>query len=142
MVRYKGKDQIEFGYKDYSEASYGGSPGATPTTLYRVGHVSEMTPMYDPELSRVFVLRDSTTPAPLALARRRENVGLRISWLQGTLGTYWQTQMLAGDIFFAGLIALEVIHIVLLGTWNEVVFNGIMLVVGTIVGAVWGRQNG
>ncbi len=45
-------------------------------------------------------------------------------------------------IFFAGLIALEVIHIVLLGTWNEVVFNGIMLVVGTIVGAVWGRQNG
>ena len=101
MVRYKGKDQIEFGYKDYSEASYGGSPGATPTTLYRVGHVSEMTPMYDPELSRVFVLRDSATPAPLALARRRENVGLRISWLQGTLGTYWQTPMLAGDNFFA-----------------------------------------
>ncbi len=24
----------------------------------------------------------------------------------------------------------------------EVIFNGIMLVVGTIVGAVWGRQNG
>lgn len=44
-------------------------------------------------------------------------------------------------IFFVGLIFLEVIHIVLLGTWNEVVFNGIMLVVGTIVGAVWGRQN-
>ena len=101
MVRYKGKDQIEFGYKDYDEASYGGSPGATPTTLYRVGHVSEMTPMYDPELSRVFVLRDAATPAPLALARRRENVGLRISWLQGTLGNYWQTQMLAGDNFFA-----------------------------------------
>lgn len=101
MVRYKGKDQIEFGYKDYSEASYGGSPGATPTTLYRVGHVSEMTPMYDPELSRVFVLRDSAIPAPLALTRRRENVGLRISWLQGTLGTYWQTQILAGDNFFA-----------------------------------------
>ena len=101
MVRYKGKDQIEFGYKDYTEASYGGSPGATPTTLYRVGHVSEMTPMYDPELSRVFVLRDSATPAPLALSSRRVNVGLRISWLQGTLGTYWQTQMLAGDNFFA-----------------------------------------
>ena len=101
MVRYKGKDQIEFGYKSYSEVSYGGSPGATPTTLYRVGHVSEMTPLYDPELSRVFVLRDSATPAPLALARRRENVGLRISWLQGTLGAYWQTQMLAGDNFFA-----------------------------------------
>ena len=44
-------------------------------------------------------------------------------------------------IFFAGLIALEVVHMLLLGSWNEVVFNGIMLVVGTIVGAVWGRQN-
>ncbi len=39
-------------------------------------------------------------------------------------------------IVFAGLIALEVIHFVLPGTWNEVVFNGIMLVVGTSVGAV------
>ncbi len=45
-------------------------------------------------------------------------------------------------IFFVGLVALEIVHMVLLGTWNEVVFNGIMLVVGTIVGAVWGRQNG
>lgn len=45
-------------------------------------------------------------------------------------------------IFFAGLIALEVVHMLLLGSWNEIVFNGIMLVVGTIVGAVWGRQNG
>ncbi len=26
--------------------------------------------------------------------------------------------------------------------YKTVVFNGIMLVVGTIVGAVWGRQNG
>jgi hypothetical protein len=44
-------------------------------------------------------------------------------------------------IFFAGLVALEMAHMILLGSWNEVVFNGIMLVVGTIVGAVWGRQN-
>ena len=43
-------------------------------------------------------------------------------------------------VFFVGLSLLEVIHIVFLGTWNEVVFNGIMLVVGTIVGAIWGRQ--
>ena len=42
--------------------------------------------------------------------------------------------------FFAGLIALEIIHMVFMGTWNETVFNGIMLVVGTIVGAVWGRS--
>ena len=45
-------------------------------------------------------------------------------------------------IFFVGLAALEIVHIVLLDSWNEVVFNGIMLVVGTIVGAIWGRQNG
>jgi len=44
-------------------------------------------------------------------------------------------------IFFVGLIALEVVHMLLIGSWNEVVFNGIMLVVGTIVGAIWGRQN-
>jgi len=45
-------------------------------------------------------------------------------------------------VFFVGLSLLEVIHIVFLGSWNEVVFNGIMLVVGTIVGAIWGMQNG
>jgi hypothetical protein len=28
----------------------------------------------------------------------------------------------------------------MMGSWNEVVFNGIMLVVGTIVGAVWSRS--
>ena len=44
-------------------------------------------------------------------------------------------------VFFVGLSLLEVIHIVFLGAWNEVVFNGIMLIVGTIVGAIWGRQN-
>ena len=42
-------------------------------------------------------------------------------------------------IFFVGLIGLELTHMFLLGTWNEVIFNGIMLVVGTIVGAVWGK---
>lgn len=42
-------------------------------------------------------------------------------------------------IFFTGLVGLEVIHMVWIGTWNDVIFNGIMLVVGTIVGAVWGK---
>ena len=43
-------------------------------------------------------------------------------------------------VFFAGLIALELVHMVFMGAWNETVFNGIMLIVGTIVGAVWGRS--
>jgi len=42
--------------------------------------------------------------------------------------------------FFAGLIALEVANMVIFRQWSETVFNGIMLIVGTIVGAVWGRS--
>lgn len=44
-------------------------------------------------------------------------------------------------LFFAGLIFLELVHMVWVGTWNDVIFNGIMLVVGTIVGAVWGKMS-
>ena len=42
-------------------------------------------------------------------------------------------------LFFVGLVGLEVVHMVWMGAWNDVIFNGIMLVVGTIVGAIWGR---
>ena len=42
--------------------------------------------------------------------------------------------------FFAGLIGLEVVNMVVFRQWSETVFNGIMLIVGTIVGAVWGRS--
>ena len=43
-------------------------------------------------------------------------------------------------LFFVGLVFLEVVHMIWMGTWNDVIFNGIMLVVGTIVGAVWGKS--
>jgi hypothetical protein len=102
LIRYKGKDEIEFGHKNYSEANYGGSPGVTPTTLFRVGYVTELTPLYDPELNRIFALRDDADAGkPVAILSRRENVGLRITWLQGQLGDYWQEFMLSGDNFFA-----------------------------------------
>lgn len=42
--------------------------------------------------------------------------------------------------FFLGLVGLEVAHMLIFGAWNESVFNGVMLVVGTIVGAVYGRN--
>jgi len=42
-------------------------------------------------------------------------------------------------VFFVGLVFLEVVHMIWMGSWNDVIFNGIMLVVGTIVGAVWGK---
>jgi hypothetical protein len=43
-------------------------------------------------------------------------------------------------LFFLGLVGLEIVHMVWMGAWNDVIFNGIMLVVGTIVGAVWGKS--
>jgi hypothetical protein len=43
-------------------------------------------------------------------------------------------------IFFVGLAILEVVHILVLGSWNDTIFSGIMLVVGTIVGALFGRN--
>ena len=43
-------------------------------------------------------------------------------------------------LFFVGLVGLEVVHMVWMGSGNDVIFNGIMLVVGTIVGAIWGRN--
>jgi len=45
-------------------------------------------------------------------------------------------------LFFVGLVGLEMVHMVWMGSWNDAVFNGVMLVVGTIVGAVWGRSSG
>lgn len=102
MVRYRGKDQIEFGHKPYDEASYGGSPGATPNTLYRIGHVQELAPSFEPELNRVFALRDGTNAGrPVAILRGRENVKLRLQWLQSNLGDYFQKYILGGSNFFA-----------------------------------------
>ena len=45
-------------------------------------------------------------------------------------------------VFFSGLVALEVVHMLILGAWSDVVFNGIMLLVGTIVGTIWGQREG
>jgi len=102
MVRYRGKDQIEFGCMDYGESQYGASPGGSGA-LYRIGYVREITPLYDPELNRVFVLRDGSgdDSDALRILSRKENVGLRIQWLQGHVAQYWQDKMLEGDNFFA-----------------------------------------
>ncbi len=88
MVVYKGKDRIEFGYKSYNEAAYGGSPGATPTVLYKIGYCQSIEPLYDPEWNRLWVLRDTATPAPIAMISRKENVRMRLKWLQGTLAQF------------------------------------------------------
>ena len=43
-------------------------------------------------------------------------------------------------VFFAGLVALEIVHMIFLGEWNDVIFNGIMLVVGSLIGALFGYR--
>lgn len=102
MARLRGRDQIEFGHKPYDEASYGGSPGASPTTLYRIGYVAELSPSFDPEHNRVFALRDGADQGrPVAILMRRENVRLRLRWLQGQLADYIQKYILGGSNFFA-----------------------------------------
>jgi hypothetical protein len=102
MVRYKGKDQIEFGHKPYTETDYGNSPGSTPTTLYRIGHIQELAPSFDPELNRVFALREGADAGkPVAVLKKKDNVRLRIQWLQSNLGDYFQEYILGGYNFFA-----------------------------------------
>ena len=41
-------------------------------------------------------------------------------------------------VFFAGLVALEIAYMVVLGEWSDVIFNGVMLIVGGLVGALFG----
>jgi len=43
-------------------------------------------------------------------------------------------------VFFIGLVVLEIASMVFLGEWNDVIFNGIMLVVGSLIGALFGYR--
>lgn len=79
MVNYKGKDRIEFGYKPYAEASYGSSPGAVATTLYKIGYCRSIEPAYDPEWNRLWVLRDTATPASIGMLSKLNEVPLHVA---------------------------------------------------------------
>lgn len=43
-------------------------------------------------------------------------------------------------IFFVGLVALEVVHMFVFKAWNDVIFNGIMLIVGSLIGSLFGYK--
>jgi len=43
-------------------------------------------------------------------------------------------------LFFVGLIALEIVHMIMMGSFNDAIFNGIMLIVGSIVGSIFGYR--
>ena len=43
-------------------------------------------------------------------------------------------------VFFVGLVVLEIVYMIFLGEWNDVIFNGIMLIVGSLIGALFGYR--
>ena len=43
-------------------------------------------------------------------------------------------------VFFVGLVALEVAHMAFLDEWNGTIFDGIMLIVGGLIGALFGYR--
>jgi uncharacterized membrane protein YfcA len=43
-------------------------------------------------------------------------------------------------VFFVGLVAIEVVHMIVFREWNETIFNGIMLIVGSLIGALFGYR--
>ena len=43
-------------------------------------------------------------------------------------------------VFFVGLVALEVVHMIVFQAWNDIVFNGIMLIVGSLLGSLFGYK--
>ncbi len=43
-------------------------------------------------------------------------------------------------VFFVGLVAIEVVHMIVFREWNEAIFNGIMLIVGSLIGALFGYR--
>ena len=42
-------------------------------------------------------------------------------------------------LFFVGLVALELIHMLVFQEWNQAIFDGIMIIVGALLGSLFGR---
>lgn len=43
-------------------------------------------------------------------------------------------------VFFVGLVTIEIVYMIVFREWNEIVFNGIMLLVGSLIGALFGYR--
>ena len=43
-------------------------------------------------------------------------------------------------LFFAGLVALELVHMLVFGEWNPAIFDGVMLIVGSLLGSLFGYR--
>ncbi len=92
-IRYRGRDQIGAYYKEMSEANFGTFySGGDPGVYF--GVVTEIVPVFDPELQAVYALRTSASAGePLAILSKRSTIKCRASWLQQTPAqyySYWQ----------------------------------------------------
>ena len=43
-------------------------------------------------------------------------------------------------LFFAGLVGLELVHMLVFSEWNPAIFDGIMLIVGALLGSLFGYR--
>ncbi len=41
-------------------------------------------------------------------------------------------------LFFVDLVSLELVHMVFFEAWNQAIFDGIMLIIGGLIGALFG----
>jgi len=43
-------------------------------------------------------------------------------------------------LFFAGLVGLELVHMLVFSEWNPAIFDGVMLIVGALLGSLFGYR--
>ena len=43
-------------------------------------------------------------------------------------------------LFFVGLVGLELVHMLVFSEWNPAIFDGIMLIVGALLGSLFGYR--
>ncbi len=43
-------------------------------------------------------------------------------------------------LFFAGLVILELVHMLVFKAWNQAIFDGIMLIIGGLIGSLFGYR--
>lgn len=43
-------------------------------------------------------------------------------------------------LFFVGLVGLEIVHMLVFSEWNPAIFDGIMLIVGALLGSLFGYR--
>ena len=99
MVKYTSKDLIRVVWKPQTEANYGTKALAGDTPAAFPSHIYELTPMPQPHVERILVLRGeaATHAIPISLLSHYMEYALRISLYQPTMtwANSWQKPMLS-----------------------------------------------